>query len=194
VGQLVSAKLNVRFDEMSTSFASSTVLLKNMIVASGTFAGMTVQQVINLADQTIGGCSSTYTRSSLSSALTQINNGYDGPNENSGYLVCPGTTGMVLEPNAPATVLDGKLLEVIVFPNPVRDAATILLTGGDEDEAVTIDLYTLSGAMDRSLYSGTVGAGMQQRIVWDASNCAPGVYFCRVQQGERMTMVKVLVQ
>ncbi|MBK6829991.1 MAG: T9SS type A sorting domain-containing protein [Flavobacteriales bacterium] len=194
VGQLVSAKLNVRFDEMSTSFASSTVLLKNMIVASGTFAGMTVQQVINLADQTIGGCSSTYTRSSLSSALTQINNGYDGPNENSGYLVCPGTTGMVLEPNAPATVIDGKLLEVIVFPNPVRDAATILLTGGDEDEAVTIDLYTLSGAMDRSLYSGTVGAGMQQRIVWDASNCAPGVYFCRVQQGERMTMVKVLVQ
>ncbi|MBK6829943.1 MAG: T9SS type A sorting domain-containing protein [Flavobacteriales bacterium] len=194
VGQLVSAKLNVRFDEMSTSFAPSTVLLKNMIVASGTFAGMTVQQVINLADQTIGGCSTTYTRSSLSSALTQINNGYDGPNENSGYLVCPGASGMLLQPNEPVTLLEESPLEVIVFPNPLRDAATILLTGGDEDEAVTIDLYTLSGAMDRSLYTGNVGAGMQQRIVWDASDLAPGLYFCRVQQGERMTVVKVLVQ
>ena len=194
VGQLVTAKLNVRFDEMDAAFSSSGVLLKNMIVASGTFADMTVQQVIDAADQAIGGCSSTYTRSSLSSALTQINNGYDGPGENSGYLFCPGTTGMVLQPNEPATLLDERLLEVIVFPNPVRDMATILLTGGEVDEAVTIDLYTLSGAMDRHLYNGTVEAGMQQRVVWDVSACAPGVYFCRVQQGDRMAMVRVLVQ
>ena len=193
VGQLVSAKLTVRFDETDASFAASTVLLKNMIVASGTFAGMTVQQVIDAADQAIGGCSSTYTRSALSSALTAINNGYDQPGENSGYLLCP-TSGMALQPDAPMDMLLEELIEAIVFPNPASGPATIMITGGTTDEEVVVDLMALSGAHQANLYKGTIEAGMQQRIQFDASAFAPGAYFCVVRCGVRSRTLKVMVE
>ncbi len=193
VGQLVSAKLTVRFDETDASFATSSVLLKNMIVASGSFAGMTVQQVIDAADQAIGGCSSTYTRSDLSTALTAINNGYDQPGENSGYLMCP-TAGMVLQPDAPMDVLLGEMIEAIVFPNPANGPATIMITGGTTDEEVVVDLIALSGARQASLYKGTVEAGMQQRIQFDAAAFAPGAYFCMVRCGGRTRTLKVMVE
>ncbi len=194
VGQLVSAKLNVRFDELDANFAPATVLLKNMVVASGTFAGMTVQQVINAADQVIGGCSTAYTLSALSSALTSINNGYDDPADPSNFLACPGTVGMVFDSNEPVTLLGEELLEVSVFPNPAMDNTDILLTGGEEDEEVTIEVRSLSGSVVGATYRGMVSAGVQQRIPWDVTAYAQGLYFFHVRQGARFAVVKLLVQ
>jgi hypothetical protein len=194
VGQLVSAKLNVRFDEMDVSFGASTVLLKDMVVATGTFAGFTVQQVINMADQLIGGCSSTYTRSAVSSALTAINNGYDQPGENSTYLICPGTSGMVLQPGGPVDEFGSDPMEAMVFPNPANEAATILLTGGTFDEEVAIDLYSITGAWQESLYKGMVEAGMQQRVPFNAARFPAGAYYCTIRSGDRARTVQVMIE
>ncbi|MBK8498337.1 MAG: T9SS type A sorting domain-containing protein [Flavobacteriales bacterium] len=194
VGQLVSAKLNVRFDELDAAFSPSGILLKNMVVASGTYAGWTVQQVINAADQAIGGCTTTYSRSSLSSALTAINNGYDQPGENSGYLICPGTSGMILEPSSPPSMVTDDMMDALVFPNPTSGATTILLTSGDEAQEIEIDLYSITGAWQVALYTGTVEAGMQQRVDFDASSYPAGAYYCTIRQGDRSQTLRLMIE
>lgn len=194
-GQLVTAKLNVRFDELYPSFASATVLLKNMVVASGPLAGMTVQQVIDAADLAIGGCSSAHSVSNLNNALTQINNGYDQPGENSTFLQCPGAAAMVDQGvGAAPTLIGANDIDVSVYPNPVMGQATIDLTGVSVEDHVTVEVYNLTGSLQQQLYSGTMAADDAKRLQWNSQGYAPGVYLCRVQVGDRQRTIRVVVQ
>lgn len=62
----------------------------NLVVTSGDFAGMTVQEVLDLANQVIGGCNTTYTPSQLNNIVDAINKSYDnGIDNGSGILTCP---------------------------------------------------------------------------------------------------------
>ena len=85
-GQITAAMLNVGFDLYDANFSSSNAHLGNLVYTSGTFSGMTVQQVINEANNKIGGCGSTYSLSALCNALDQFNNNYN--NCNNGHLAC----------------------------------------------------------------------------------------------------------
>ena len=194
-GQLVALKLSVRFDELSAPFSSSATLLKNMIIASGTFSGWTVQQLIEAADSKIGGCGGMYTRATLNTAITAVNNGYLGGTMNSGYLACPGSVGMMVQiaTDGIADPLE-DLMEVSVFPNPVSGTATFMITGASEMETTTVELYSLSGLLMGQVFSGIIPDGMEQRVQWDAGSIAKGMYFYRVVSGERTTTGKLLVE
>lgn len=62
----------------------------NLIVTSGTFAGLTVNQVLALANDVYGGCNTTYTASQMTNILDLINKSYDnGISNGSGILSCP---------------------------------------------------------------------------------------------------------
>ncbi|MBX7052937.1 MAG: hypothetical protein K1X54_12935, partial [Flavobacteriales bacterium] len=95
-GQLVAAMLNVGFDAYDPSFGESSSALGSMVFASGDFQGMTIAQVISLANEVIGGCSSAYSYSQLNQALTTINENYDNGNMDQGDFLCPETSGCVL--------------------------------------------------------------------------------------------------
>ncbi len=84
-GQLVAAMLTARIDASINSFAPSGQKFENLVINSGTFKNMTVAQVINAANQFIGGCSTTYTASDLNTALTAINQSWDNG------ITCGGT-------------------------------------------------------------------------------------------------------
>ncbi len=86
-GQLVAATLNVGFDAYDANFAPSTGQLGNQIIASGTFAGMTINQVLAIANNVIGGCNNAYSYSSLNEVLTGINENFDG-GSNGGFITC----------------------------------------------------------------------------------------------------------
>ena len=101
---------------------------------------------------------------------------------------------MALQQGPTWALLDEAALEVAVFPNPVAGSATIMLHGGTRDEEVTIELVSLSGAFQRPLFNGMVEAGTTKQVEWSAEAFAPGVYFCRVQQGDRVATVKVVVE
>jgi gliding motility-associated-like protein len=86
-GQVLALSISVGFDNAISNFGSSSILLKDLIVRSGTFAGWTVQQVLTEANNKIGGCASSYSFSQLNEIVTAINENYvDG-----------GTTGNILE-------------------------------------------------------------------------------------------------
>jgi hypothetical protein len=194
IGQLVAAKLNVRYDAINANFAPYQGMLGSLVITSGTFAGWTFQQLIDAADQRIGGCSSTYSLSALSNALTTINNGYDQPGENVGYLTCPGSSGMMI-PDEPVREAPAEVeLEVLVYPVPVIGQATILLSEIQEDSEITIDLLNIAGASQGVLFSGRVEAGVQKSIAWNADGLAPGSYVCRVIIGDRVLSRRIVVQ
>lgn len=95
-GQLVAAMLNVRFDDGISSFSSSTLKLKNLIIASGPFAGWTVQQLIDEANKKIGVCAvSSFSYSQFNEALTNVNENYDNGTVNDNFLNCPPTCSNV---------------------------------------------------------------------------------------------------
>ncbi|MCB9182754.1 MAG: hypothetical protein H6591_02465 [Flavobacteriales bacterium] len=191
VGHLVSLKISTRMDEIDPSFCASGTMLKDMVVASGTFAGWTVQQLLDLADQVIGGCTSSYSVMTVVSAVANINNGYDGPNENSGYLMCP-NSGIAPQTNAGASMGLEALEPVSVFPNPTSGPVTILIPAVDEDKEFTVDLYSLTGAYQSSIRNGRMEAGVEQRIDWDASALARGAYLIRVTVGDQVQHVRLM--
>lgn len=86
--QLVSVTLAVGFDVYDPNFSSNTASFSDLIIANGTFSGMTVGNFLQLANQAIGGCATGYSFSDLNATATAINENYDNGTSNNGYLVC----------------------------------------------------------------------------------------------------------
>ncbi|HRO99059.1 MAG TPA: T9SS type A sorting domain-containing protein, partial [Flavobacteriales bacterium] len=197
VGQLTALKLNVRFDELDAAFMPSTVLLRNMIITSGPFAGWTVQQLITAADQAIGGCSTAFSLSQLSTALASVNNGYDGGVANSGFLTCPGSgmaeEGLSAEPGD-TKLLDLPGMEVLAMPNPFSTATELVLTGVAGDASTTIEIYSATGQRITVLFSGVLDAAEEHRFRWDATGQAQAMYLYRVTSGEQVLTGRLLLQ
>jgi len=77
-GQIAALSLSVGFDQYDAGFGASSFPLADAVIASGTFAGWTVQQVLDEANAVLGGCSSSYSASAINGILTQINQSFVG--------------------------------------------------------------------------------------------------------------------
>ncbi|MCB0764697.1 MAG: T9SS type A sorting domain-containing protein, partial [Flavobacteriales bacterium] len=193
-GELVALKLTVRFDELYPDFSGSSTLLKNMVIASGPFAGWSVQQLINESDRKIGGCSNTYSANDLNAAITEINDGYQGGDMDSGFLVCP--TNSVIQAGLPVDEPDSweDALGVQAFPNPFQGATTLSISGANGDAVTTIEIHTLQGVLVERIFQGTIDQADDHRVRWDASDLARGAYICKVLNGERVAQGRLMVQ
>ncbi|MBX2971943.1 MAG: hypothetical protein KF797_02470 [Flavobacteriales bacterium] len=200
IGQLVALKLSVRFDEMNAAFSPATTLLKNMVVANGLFAGWTVQQVIAAAEQKAGNCANSYTLDALNDALVAINEGYAGGTVNSGYLVCPGTSGMMPEAGdttpqvADRSMSDLPVLSVTAYPNPTAGLTTFHFTPTSADQVAVLEIRALSGALVESRELGVLPAGIPQRVVWNAEDARAGLYLYRIAIGKEVAVGKIMVE
>jgi hypothetical protein len=87
-GQVLTLALTLGFDQCDPNFSSSTVWLGDMIITTGTFAGMTVSEFLALANDVLGGCSDAYTPAQINEAATAINENFDNGADN-GFLECP---------------------------------------------------------------------------------------------------------
>lgn len=191
VGQIVSLALNIRMDELLPSFAPSNLLLKNMVVASGTFAGLTSQQLLTLANQHAGGCASNYPLSTISQALTTLNNGYQQAVMNNGYLTCPPQSLSLEGGDDDATTIEER---IVVYPNPTRGMTTLLLPLVQANAPVKVDLYSATGAFTSTLHNGMAVAGMPLQVEWDARQWPAGAYVCRVQMGDAIWHARVIIE
>jgi hypothetical protein len=72
-GQVVALKLSVGFDYADPNFGSADYNLADLVFLKGTFAGMTIGQVLAEAEKVLGGERSSYTLQQLHSVVTQIN-------------------------------------------------------------------------------------------------------------------------
>ena len=91
--QLVTLTLSVQFDLYDPNFSSSSVALRDLVIASGPFAGKTVTALLVEANNLLGGRTSTYTPAEISDALTSINENFDDGTKNGGFLSCPSSGG-----------------------------------------------------------------------------------------------------
>jgi hypothetical protein len=89
ISRVVTATLNVGFDAFDPAFGGANFPFGFMVVRNGTFAGMTVNEVITAANDYVGGCSTTYTRQELNGALNNINKSFLGGSRQNNYLICP---------------------------------------------------------------------------------------------------------
>ncbi len=194
-GELIALKLSIRFDEINSAFSPASALLKNMVISSGAFAGWTVQQLVNQADQAIGGCSSAYGINTLNGALMTINLNYYQGSAGNGFLTCP-ASGMQMEVPAEeaADLLLENALEVSVFPNPVMDAATMVVTGLMENEALSVTLVSLDGRTVSTVQENVVMEASELRLPLNVQGLAPGVYLYQVIQGDRTKAGRIVVQ
>jgi len=92
IGQLLTLSLSVGFDLTDPNFGAGSQHLADMVIGSGTFAGKTVAEFLQIANDVLGGCNTTYTPSQVNEVADAINNNYDGGTKDGGFLECPSTT------------------------------------------------------------------------------------------------------
>jgi hypothetical protein len=90
--QLIALTLSVGFDAHDSNFSSSSTSLGSLTIKNGTFAGMTVSNFLQLANDIIGGCSSQYSLSEINSVATAINENFDNGTVDLQFLNCGGQT------------------------------------------------------------------------------------------------------
>lgn len=87
-GHVVALTLSVNFDVYDPNFGTSSSYLKDLIIQRGTFSGWTVQQLLDEANRAIGGCRSAYSFSTLTDAVTDVNENYVDGKTTGSYLDC----------------------------------------------------------------------------------------------------------
>lgn len=90
-GQLVAATLNIAFHSAGY-LGSNPYPLGSLYITSGAFAGFTVNQLLTIANQAIGGINTGYSFSDINNALTQLNENFDNGTINNGFLDCSYST------------------------------------------------------------------------------------------------------
>jgi hypothetical protein len=105
-GQVTALALNVGFDAFFPDFGESDIPLANMYLGEGPLAGLTVAEILGIANEALGGCDISgygFTIAEISDAVAMINENYVDGTENEGKLLCP--PGYEA-PTTPADVID----------------------------------------------------------------------------------------
>ncbi|NND95230.1 MAG: T9SS type A sorting domain-containing protein, partial [Flavobacteriales bacterium] len=89
-GQVLALTLSVGFDEYDEDFGTSDVSLGDMVISNGQFGEWTVYEVLELANEVLGGCTDEYSAQDLNSIVSSINENYVDGNMDGGILECPG--------------------------------------------------------------------------------------------------------
>jgi hypothetical protein len=87
---------------------------------------------------------------------------------------------------------DAPLLgEGKVFPNPMTSTATISYTL-NENSAVNIDVYDISGRLVKNVFNGNQVKG-EQKATFERGNLTPGMYIYKLQVGSQVETGKIMI-
>jgi Secretion system C-terminal sorting domain/SprB repeat len=176
-GQTVALTLSLGFDA-NANFSSSSIPLGSLIVTNGTFSGMTVNQLLSIANTILGGGSSPYTASQINDAIDRVNRNYDNGTVNLGYLACPCSDeneSKFANSNTPSN----ETLYTI-YPNPVRDSSTLEFSL-NYNSSVKISMYTISGQLVNVVYENKVTSNEMNSIELNGSSLESGIYLLKIE-------------
>lgn len=162
-GQLVALTLSVRFDAMDPAFGASSMALGSAIIQSGTFQGFTVQELLDAANQNIGGCPSAFTAAQLNAALSAVNECFVDGTASCAFVGCA----------APTKRLATAQVQARMYPVPANERLLIEWPVGD---ASRVELHDATG---RLAYAQTV-AREERLIAVPTSHLPDGAYIVRV--------------
>ncbi len=87
---------------------------------------------------------------------------------------------------------DNKLNSVSIYPNPVKDVATIKFS--NETEATyTVNVTNIFGQIVKSVNYGSIGTGTYTKSL-DVSDLAAGIYMVEIKSGSKNMIQKIVVK
>ncbi len=182
-GQLVAAVINVTVDACDPDFSQATGWLGDVTYVGGTFAGMTISEVIDAANQFIGGCGGSYTAAQFNEALTNFNENYHNGTVNNGYFECG--KGDKKSMAAPA---DGAF---DLYPNPATDMFTLNVDLQNAGSG-TLYIHDVAGRVVSQQAVIASEAGRRALNV-NVSALSPGTYSVALVYGGRITTSRIVV-
>lgn len=104
--QLLALSLSVGFDANDPNFSASSTSLSSLTIGSGTFAGMTIGDFLQLGNDILGGCSSQYTPSQINEVADILNNNFHEGTVDGGYVNCAGRLSVNIQVGANPNVCE----------------------------------------------------------------------------------------
>lgn len=179
-GQLVAATISVTFDSCDPDFGGASSWLGDATYVGGTFAGWTVAEVIDAANQFIGGCGGSYSASDFNEALSDLNENYVGGNTDNGNISCGGKKSLTVAGTT-----------VGVFPNPASSTATVQVAFAAAGTG-TLLVNDMTGRTVAQYRVSAVGQGVQMvDIDVDALNA--GSYVIGLQMNGAYSSTRLVV-
>ncbi|WP_188362963.1 T9SS type A sorting domain-containing protein, partial [Flavobacterium orientale] len=182
--QLVTAKLNIAFGK-NADFASTDLSIEDLYIASGTFEGMKVREVLIVANAILGGGTTKYAINDVYEALIAINGNYE-EGFDFAYLSCTGPSDGDFEAPIP------QLVSYKVYPNPVTEDGLIEYSL-NERSSVSIQLYNVNGQLIKTIFEGEAAGGQTHTVKFNANEMASGVYFLRLVTNESAATKSVVI-
>jgi len=180
---LVALTLSAAFDANDPNFGTSDFGIELLEILQGDFTGSNVAEILQMANETIGGCANEYSASILTDALSGINENFVDGTQNNGFLDCQMGFDCFLLLTAEITATDAcgnsstGLATIWITDNeaPVFADVPVQITVSCDDipepEITVIDecfseLVELS--LEQSEYSG--GCNTSFQYVWTATD------------------------
>lgn len=196
---VVALTLNVKFDAANPAFGASETLLGDMIVVSGPMAGSTVNQVLAVANQVLGGTSTQYSPSEINAVVDAINNNFDNGKTNNGYLACPCVTTPALVKSvtdkgmpSKAAPLNKSENAASLYPNPSKGEFNIKFDFAEED--ATVMLYDMSGKLVGDISKNLQKNGSTMMLNYSNYKLTDGVYMVLVKTKTMQKTFKLLIK
>ena len=180
--QLVAATLSVGLDARDPDFGIANMTLGSAIIQYGPFSGMTVQELLDLANAFIGDHGGNgYSASAYNEALSSINENYvDGTTDN-GFLACGSMSLKWLQDPVTASV----------YPNPATNLLMVRVESS-HDATVSMELMDATGRTVMPMLVRDVAAGMMEQQM-DVSAMPEGMYFLRTSADDRTSIQRVII-
>ena len=196
-GQIVALTLNVKFDAVISTFAPSSNNLGTQVMATGTFAGMSVNQLLTLANQALGGVTTGYSINDINSAVSKINKLYTGDdNDNSSllYNACNVVGKNDISNTSNVTVIETAITNISLscYPNPASTDLTIRF-GMDYTSMVNVELFNIRGELVTTIYSDVLDANQQREFTINAAELNAGAYFCKITSEKGTKIQKIII-
>ena len=157
-----------------------------------TNGNLTVQGLLNLANQTLAGqgpCAAN--PSDVNDAVDAINNAFDGcrilggfGNNSAGLREINGEDGNLLNAN--------NELQLAIYPNPATETSVLLFTSPENGNAA-VELYSANGVKVSTLYNNEVTAEEPVGVTLDATSLAPGIYTLRLVAANTTVFKRLVV-
>jgi hypothetical protein len=216
-GEALALWLNILIDQQYPNMSPNVYPLDQLIVASGVCSGSTVAQMMQEANNILGGMPSIYSAGQFKNELSFININYQS-GQNFGYLACPcvefsriahnpsnQTPEDPTKPEIPATsktVVAGDmysnsplatgLVEFKGYPNPFFGKTKLEFTI-DHDSPVLLQVYNVNGKLIETIYEGRAKANEKYNFIFNAENLKAGMYFCRLRTDNGSYTQKLLL-
>jgi hypothetical protein len=158
-----------------------------MIVASGTFKGWSVAQVLAEANKALGGLS-TYTASELTNVLSSINQNNDEGSEDHGFLVSPCTS---ITPHN-----DDELVKVVEQSSTSSEESSLTIDQSyinfksKRSSKVCLSVFDQNGKQICTLFNGEVKANESKRVEFNKDTFKSGIYVVRLVTESCVTNTK----